>query len=128
MKGVINISISDEIHIYIKASNLQGTMEGAVKRNDWNEILNETIMIGWSRIIITKKEYSIDNSMLKIKMKMFKDTGMYNFDLELKNNGDNTYSAKLGRPDLFTWQGIILNLILTPFVLIYHITLFKILK
>lgn len=49
-----------------------------------------------------------------------KHTGIYNLDLELKNIGNNTYSAKLGGFDLFTWYGIILHLTLTPFIMIYH--------
>ena len=51
---------------------------------------------------------------------MRKDTGMYHFDLELKNNGNNTYSAEVGGPDIFTWQGIVLNLLCTPFLIIYN--------
>lgn len=119
MKGIININLNDDIEIYIKASNLQGIMEGTIKRKNWDELLNKNIEIDVCREI-TIEEYNIDDSTLKIKMKMRKDTGMYKFDLELKNNGDNIYSSKLGGPDIFTWSGIILNLTLTPFIMIYN--------
>lgn len=119
MKGIININLNDDIEIYIKASNLQGIMEGTIKRKNWDELLNKNIEIDVCRDI-TIEEYNIDDSTLKIKMKMRKDTGMYKFDLELKNNGDNIYSSKLGGPDIFTWSGIILNLTLTPFIMIYN--------
>jgi hypothetical protein len=119
MKGVINISISDEIQIYVKASNFQGTMEATIKRKNWNEILNKEIDIESFFRTITIQQYDLDQT-LKIKMKMRKDTGMYHFDLELKNNGNNTYSAELGRLDIFTWQGIVLNLLCTPFLIIYN--------
>lgn len=119
MKGIININLNNDIEIYIKASNLQGIMEGTIKRKNWDELLNKNIEIDVCREI-TIEEYNIDDSTLKIKMKMRKDTGMYKFDLELKNNGDNIYSSKLGGPDIFTWSGIILNLTLTPFIIIYN--------
>jgi hypothetical protein len=119
MKGIININLNDDIEIYIKASNLQGIMEGTIKRKNWDELLNKNIEIDVCREI-TIEEYNIDDSTLKIKMKMRKDTGIYKFDLELKNNGDNIYSSKLGGPDIFTWSGIILNLTLTPFIMIYN--------
>lgn len=119
MKGIININLNDDIEIYIKASNLQGIMEGTIKRKNWDELLNKNIEIDVCREI-TIEEYNIDDSTLKIKMKMRKDTGMYKFDLKLKNNGDNIYSSKLGGPDIFTWSGIILNLTLTPFIMIYN--------
>ncbi len=119
MKGIININLNNDIEIYIKASNLQGIMEGTIKRKNWDELLNKNIEIDVCREI-TIEEYNIDDSTLKIKMKMRKDTGMYKFDLELKNNGDNIYSSKLGGPDIFTWSGIILNLTLTPFIMIYN--------
>jgi hypothetical protein len=94
-------------------------MEGTIKRKNWDELLNKNIEIDVCREI-TIEEYNIDDSTLKIKMKMRKDTGMYKFDLELKNNGYNIYSSKLGGPDIFTWSGIILNLTLTPFIIIYN--------
>jgi hypothetical protein len=106
MKGVINISISDEIQIYVKASNFQGTMEATIKRKNWDEILNKEINIGSFFRTITIQQYDLDQT-LKIKMKMRKDTVIYHSDLELKNNGNNTYSAELGRPDLFTWEGLL---------------------
>jgi hypothetical protein len=53
---------------------------------------------------------------------MMKCTGLYRFDLDLKNNGNNTYSAELGGPDLFTWGGIALHLIFTLFLIIYKVT------
>ena len=117
MKGVINISISDEIQIYVKASNIQGTMEGTIKRKNWDEILNKEIDIESFVRSITIQQYDLyDYQTLKIKMIMRKDTGLYRFDLDLKNNGNNTYSAeKLGGPDLFTLGGIALHLIFTPF-------------
>ncbi len=121
MKGIININIKNNIEIYIKASNLQGTMEGTIEKKDWNEILNKTLEIDDFTRTIKIKEYNINNPTLRIKMEMNKDTVRgYQFDLELKNNGNDTYSAKLDGPDLFSWSGIILHLTLTPFIMIYN--------
>lgn len=39
-------SISDEIQIYVKASNLLGTMEGTIKRKNWDEIRELKSMVG----------------------------------------------------------------------------------
>lgn len=121
MKGIINIHVNNEIEIYIKASNIQGTVESTFKKKDWNEILNKELNDhGCFSIKIKKYNYNINKEILKINMILHKHTGIYNFDLELKNIGNNTYSAKLGGPDLFTWYGIILNLTLTPFIMVYN--------
>jgi hypothetical protein len=69
---------------------------------------------------ITVKSCDLINNILKIKMKMRKDTGIYHFDFELKNIGNNTYTAKLGGPDIFTSYGISLNILFTPFIMLYN--------
>lgn len=118
MKGIITIKVKNEIEIYIKASNLQGTMEGTVVRKDWSDILNKQIEFDIVRSI-TINQYSLEDSILKIKMDMRKDTGLFHFDLKLEKNADDTYSAKLGGPDLFTWPSLILSILLAPFIIIY---------
>lgn len=121
MKGIINIHVNNEIEIYIKASNIQGTVESTFKKKGWNEILNKELNDnGCFSIKIKKYNYNINKEKLKINMILHKHTGIYNFDLELKNIGNNTYYAKLGGPDLFTWYGIILHLTLTPFIMVYN--------
>jgi hypothetical protein len=117
MKGIITIKLKDEIGIYVKASNLQGTMEGTVVRKNWNEVLNQDIVIDYGRITIRHYIFNESESELKIKMDLYKDTGMFHFDLKLTHLGESTYSADLGGPDLFTWPSLILHIILTPIIL-----------
>jgi hypothetical protein len=132
MKGQITINLGKEISIYVKASNLQGTMEGTIQRKYWSEVLNETIEIDSFIRSIKIKEYKLEESKLFIKMDLRKDTGQYHFNLELEKfkcncaadncpfHDENTYSAKLGGPDVFTWPSLILSLILSPFTIIYY--------
>jgi hypothetical protein len=120
MKGLIIVTLDDEISIYVKASNLQGEMEGTIKRKSWNELLNKEIEIETCRSITVKSYDIISDKILKIKIEIRKDTGIYNFDLEMKSDGENKYSAKLDGPDLFTYKVIITNVLLTPFFMIYN--------
>jgi hypothetical protein len=120
MKGLIIVTLDDEISVYVKASNLQGEMEGTIKRKSWNELLNKEIEIETCRSITVKSYDIISDKILKIKIEIRKDTGIYNFDLEMKSDGENKYSAKLDGPDLFTYKGIITNVLLTPFFMIYN--------
>ncbi|KAM3578215.1 hypothetical protein VKS41_009366 [Umbelopsis sp. WA50703] len=116
MKGEITISIDDRISIYVKASNLQGDMEGTIERENWDELLNKEIEIETCRSITIKSYDITDDQVLKVNMKLRKDTGIYHFDLEMKNDGENKYSSKLGGPDLFTYKSILLS----PFSMIYN--------
>ena len=116
MKGEIIIDIDDRISIYIKASNLQGDMEGTIERKNWDEILNKEIEIETCRSITIKSYDITDERILKISMKLRKDTGIYHFDLKMKNDGENKYSSKLDGPDLYTYKGILLS----PFSMIYN--------
>jgi hypothetical protein len=120
MKGLIIITLDDEISIYVKAFNLQGEMEGTIKRKNWNELLNKEIEIETCRSITIKSYDTTDDKVLKVNMELRKDTGIYHFDLEMKNDGENKYSAKLDGPDLFTYKGVIVNILLSPFFMIYN--------
>jgi hypothetical protein len=120
MKGLIIITLDDEISIYVKAFNLQGEMEGTIKRKNWDELLNKEIEIETCRSITIKSYDVTDDKVLKVNMELRKDTGIYHFDLEMKNDGENKYSAKLDGPDLFTYKGVIVNILLSPFFMIYN--------
>ena len=78
MKGLIIVTLDDEVSIYVKASNLQGEMEGTIKRKSWNELLNKEIEIETCRSTTVKSYDIISDKILKIKIEMRKDTGIYN--------------------------------------------------
>ncbi|KAL7754500.1 hypothetical protein RI367_000485 [Sorochytrium milnesiophthora] len=115
MKGVIRVRLDDGVEVYVKASNLQGTMEVTKRRKSWDEAMRK--QIGYDGRCIKIKDYSMSPQGLQLRFELEKDTLRHSYDLLCRQTGDNTYEGDMYLGwDPFTPLGVIRELVIWPFV------------